>query len=145
MREQSDKEITEILFKDFWKNYPKKEGKKVAWDKFNRLDINTQRIVADHVKKRAKSDAKWIAGFTPMASTFFNQQRWHDEYEVADKISGRPRPNREVKQPTPCVKCRSDNITQRHFEICEKGMPYYDIKKGDEYYKFTGSGMIRVI
>ena len=145
MKEQSDKEITEILFKDFWKNYPKKEGKKVAWDKFNRLSIETQRVVADHVRERAKTDAKWVAGFTPMASTFFNQERWNDEYEVADKISGRARPKREARASTRCDNCRTDSTTQRHHDICEKGMAYYDIQKGNEYYKFTGEGMIRVI
>lgn len=30
-----------------------------------------------------------------------------------------------------CTKCRSYRITQRHHDICEKGMPYYDFVERD--------------
>jgi hypothetical protein len=145
MKEQSDKEITEILFKEFWKNYPKKEGKKVAWDKFNRLSIETQRVIVDHVRERAKTDAKWLGGYCPMASTFFNQERWFDEYEVIDTRTGKPRSKKQAVEAINCDHCKTDTRTQRHTDICESGIPYYDIKIGDDYYKFSGAGIIRVI
>jgi hypothetical protein len=144
MKEQSDKEITEILFTEFWKNYPKKEGKKVAWDKFNRLDIATQRTVVTHVKERSTTDAKWIGGYTPMAATFFNQERWHDEYEVADSRTGKSKAKKQAIEAVICDHCKTDTRTQRHADICGFGIPYFDIKIGDHYYKFADGTICKV-
>ena len=144
MTEQTDKEITEMLFAAFWKAFPKKEGKKPTWDKFCQRDIATQRLIVSHVQERATTDAKWLGGFCPMGTTFMNQERWNDEYEVADSRTGKSRSKKQSIEIIICKKCKTDTRTQHHADICEFGVPYYDVKIGNNYYVHTGAGPVMV-
>lgn len=125
---QDPKEITETLFKQFWKLYPNKVQKKTAWDKFNKLDIETQRTIVNHVKERIQTDAKWIDGFVPMPGTFFNQHRWEDEWEPKTETAIQGRVKRKAVEQVICPTCKSDTRAQRHHDICASNVPYWDFK-----------------
>lgn len=127
------KEITEALFKRWWKEYPNKQQKKSAWDKWCKLDHDTMQVIISHTQDRAKTDPKWIKGFVPMPVTFLNQQRWQDEWEPEQgkkKSTGKP-----AIEQTICKRCRGDTRSQRHVDICADNMPYWDFKKSNgEHY-----------
>jgi len=142
---KKQKAETEYRFKKFWLAYPRKEGKKTAWDKFNRLSPDVQHQVVELVVERADKDAKWLAGYVPMPATFFNQERWHDEYEVrADKK--RAAQHKAIEQII-CSVCKSDTRAQRHRDICIDGVPMFDVKSGKDHYRLNadGSGVTKVI
>lgn len=134
---QDAAELNELLFKEFWRLYPRKEGKKPCWDKWCKIDTETQRKIIEHVRERSTTDIKWLKGYAPMPATFFNQQRWDDEYEVdagggKTKIAGNEK--RQGKPQVICSKCRGDTRSQRHADICEAGVPYFDFKiKGEPF------------
>jgi len=135
---KKQKAETEYRFKKFWLAYPRKEGKKTAWDKFNRLSPDVQQQVVDHVGERADKDAKWLAGYVPMPATFFNQERWHDEYEVrADKK--RSAKHKAVEQII-CSVCKSDTRAQRHKDICIGGVPLFDVKINGAHFRLNADG-----
>lgn len=72
--EESDK----ISFVDFWNSYDKKIGSKekckTKWDK---LPLETQKVILDHVKKYVNStpDKKYRCN----PETYLNQNRWENE------------------------------------------------------------------
>jgi len=70
-----------MAFDVFWSLYPKKVDKKKSEIKWNKLSLETQKIIVDDLPKRIK-DRKWKAGFIPNATTYLNGERWNDEIEV---------------------------------------------------------------
>lgn len=74
---------TDETFDEFWAAYPRKDGKKVARQKWNRLKPDEEmrkKILADI--ERRKRSPEWLkenGQFIPMPSTYLNQQRWDDE------------------------------------------------------------------
>ena len=92
-------------FEDFWRVYPRKEGRAACLKKWEqkKLDPLSSLIVA-HVQKRAKEDKKWRDGFVPMPLTFLNQERWTDEYErISVKDPARaPTPQAPAIYPQGC-------------------------------------------
>jgi len=74
---------TDETFEEFWAAYPRKDGKKVARQKWNRLNPDEEmrkKILADI--ERRKRSPEWLkenGQFIPMPSTYLNQQRWEDE------------------------------------------------------------------
>jgi hypothetical protein len=74
---------TDETFEEFWAAYPRKDGKKVARQKWNRLKPDEEmrkKILADI--ERRKRSPEWLkenGQFIPMPSTYLNQQRWDDE------------------------------------------------------------------
>lgn len=70
-------------FDEFWKAYPRKDSKKVArqkWDKIRPDEETRKKILADI--ERRKRSTEWLKDngqFIPMPSTYLNQQRWDDE------------------------------------------------------------------
>ena len=132
----------EDYFSAFWSVYPNRQAKKGASEKFNKLDLDTQRKIVSHVKERATSDKKWLAGYCPMPTTFISQMRWDDEYEVvAGKTSA------TVKEGTRqiiCDYCRADTRGARHEDICINNTPYYDIVIKGELWKFAEGTMFQV-
>ncbi len=72
-------------FEEFWKAYPRKEGKQNAMKAFEKMCTNedTYKAIMDGLQKRVKLD--WSRRppeerkFIPFASTWINQSRWNDE------------------------------------------------------------------
>ena len=79
---QSSSEKFEVL----WKEYPRKEGKKKAFASYKRAlknGVTDEEIMEGLEKynqyiKKEKTDRKYIAH----GSTWFNENRWQDEYDV---------------------------------------------------------------
>ncbi|MGH8659848.1 MAG: helix-turn-helix domain-containing protein [Gammaproteobacteria bacterium] len=69
-------------FDQFWKRYPRKEGKKKALEVWTRKKLESREkatpIILD-VIKRASEHKPWIDGYIPHASTYLNGERWDDE------------------------------------------------------------------
>jgi hypothetical protein len=87
-RKQSNRSADELqrLFNDFWEVYPRKRGKGAAARAYeNALD----KIEPDELLKkvRAFADDPWRPNdFTPLATTWLNQERWDDEpYQKPDR------------------------------------------------------------
>lgn len=93
----SKEEHIELLFKEFWNAYPRKDDKKRAWAKFKaikNLDKVFPDIMADVENK--KKSAQWNENggkYIPMPSTYLNNERWNDEdtatrqNEIEDAVS----------------------------------------------------------
>jgi len=83
-----------INFEEFWKIYPNKVEKKKTEEKWERLPIETQKIIIADIPKRFKGE-KWSkenGKFIEMPTTYINGERWTDEIkEVKEKID----PNRK--------------------------------------------------
>src|SRR5699024_4700716 len=80
-----DKTLTD-RFESIWKDYPRKEGKKKAFASYKRALKNgvTDEEIMEGIEKynqyikKEKTDRKYIAH----GSTWFNENRWQDEYDV---------------------------------------------------------------
>ncbi len=87
-------------FAEWYEKYPKKKGKSQslkAWKRKN-LDGIADQIIADTVKR---VEVEWNdPQFIPMASTYINQERWHDEIET-------PKPDSEIVRNIPADKLLS--------------------------------------
>lgn len=76
---------TERRFNEFWALYPKKVGKKKAFESWKRSKIDKelhQKIIG--AVARAKATKQWSrenGRYIPNPATWLNQGRWDDEYE----------------------------------------------------------------
>lgn len=87
-REEGKNNTTANMFSDefelFWREYPNKKGKAVAWRKWKRDKLDRQsgeimRSLAEH-----KVSVDWIKDngqYIPHGSTWINQERWKDELD----------------------------------------------------------------
>lgn len=70
-------------FENFWKAYPRKEGKKAALRAWRKIKPDKATCVAMAAAlKRAKASPQWTKDsgqYIPMASTWLNGERWKDE------------------------------------------------------------------
>src|SRR5699024_6376442 len=81
-----DGQSTSETFEVLWKEYPRKEGKKKAFASYKRAlknGVTDEEIMEGLEKynqyiKKEKTDRKYIAH----GSTWFNENRWQDEYDV---------------------------------------------------------------
>src|SRR5699024_5250153 len=81
-----DGQSTSERFEVLWKEYPRKEGKKKAFASYKRAlknGVTDEEIMEGLEKynqyiKKEKTDRKYIAH----GSTWFNENRWQDEYDV---------------------------------------------------------------
>ena len=81
-----DGQSTSERFESIWKDYPRKEGKKKAFASYKRAlknGVTDEEIMEGLEKynqyiKKEKTDRKYIAH----GSTWFNENRWQDEYDV---------------------------------------------------------------
>ena len=81
-----DGQSTSERFENIWKDYPRKEGKKKAFASYKRAlnnGVTDEEIMEGLEKynqyiKKEKTDRKYIAH----GSTWFNENRWQDEYDV---------------------------------------------------------------
>lgn len=81
-----DKSIYSPSFEKFWLAYPKKEGKKKAFESWKHAKVDTGRlaVILEAIDKQKKSE-KWTTEngrFIPMPATWINQARWEDEVGV---------------------------------------------------------------
>ena len=98
----SKEENIELLFKEFWSSYPRKDDKKRAYAKFKAIK-NVEKVFPDimaDVEAKKLSDQWNEKGgkYIPMPSTYLNNERWNDEDTVTrqteienkcgDEISG---------------------------------------------------------
>lgn len=70
-----------LEFEEFWKEYPRKVGRKVAERKWARMNERERRDAISGVRLW-RDTVQWQASgglFIPYASTFLNQERWKDE------------------------------------------------------------------
>jgi len=87
-RRTSDRSADEIqtLFNDFWDAYPRKRGKGAAAKAYENA---LSKIEPDDLLKKVRTfaDDPWRPDdFTPLATTWLNQERWDDEpYRKRDK------------------------------------------------------------
>lgn len=82
----SKEEHIELLFKEFWSAYPRKDDKKRAWLKFKSIK-NLKEVFPDIMadvenKKKSEQWNKNGGQFIPMPSTYLNNERWNDEETV---------------------------------------------------------------
>ncbi|MDZ7789403.1 MAG: hypothetical protein U5L08_02695 [Xanthomonadales bacterium] len=82
-------------FDDFWKAYPRKEGKAQALKSWKRqkLDSIADEIIAD-VKARLEDPGQWKGKgkqYLPHGSTFVYQRRWEDEWSPSADPAALPR------------------------------------------------------
>ena len=79
-----DGQSTSERFEVLWKEYPKKQGKKKALTYYKRAVKNgvTDEVIMQGIedyKKYLEKNKSWLP---PMdGSRWFNEERWHDEYE----------------------------------------------------------------
>ena len=89
---KEEKEL-DILFNQFWQEYPKKVNKQTAYKSFIKLKVNDDllKTIISNIKERLKI-GEWKLSekqFIPNASTYLNQERWNDEIITpykADKV-----------------------------------------------------------
>jgi hypothetical protein len=76
-------------FNEWWKEYPKKVGKKTCKEiwKRRKLDTLADTIIAD-TQSRPKLCAKWRAGYIQNPTTYLNGDRWEDDYETNQRRLG---------------------------------------------------------
>jgi DNA-binding transcriptional ArsR family regulator len=76
-------------FERFWKVYPSKVGKRVAWKAFQKLHVDDSLLdtMMKAIEVQKHSD-KWKRGIIPNPSTWLNQGRWEDEQNTDSNVSG---------------------------------------------------------
>ena len=67
----------------FWKNYPRKEAKKVAWESWVKVGepesiIEKMRVILP-IQMESDQWTKNNGEFIPLPATYINQERWEDE------------------------------------------------------------------
>lgn len=78
------KDNDKIDFSLFWNLYPRKEEKKTAVTKWNKLPKETQEKIIKTLPHFLKGkDVK----FVPMPVTYFNNERWDDELSIEPVMS----------------------------------------------------------
>lgn len=99
-KERKGKEIKEkdhtdinILFEDVWKEYPNKRGSKPSALKSFKKALKEGTTI-EEIKKGIEQYTEYCNSsdwYSPAnGSTWFNQQRWNDDYSVKDKSSNKP-------------------------------------------------------
>ena len=69
-------------FNEFWKAYPKKSGKAIAWSKWKSMRLHRQHDAIMAGLAKHKTSVRWTRDdgrYIPDGSTFVNQRRWEDE------------------------------------------------------------------
>lgn len=72
-----------VLFKKFWKQYPKKKAKKPALKSFQKInpddELLSTMLAALETQKLTNDWTKEDGQFIPLPATWLNQARWEDE------------------------------------------------------------------
>ncbi|MHB9012404.1 MAG: phage replisome organizer N-terminal domain-containing protein [Ignavibacteriaceae bacterium] len=79
---EQDKTV-ELFFEKFWKAYPKKEDKKKAYIKFQKINPSPElfeKILSGlEIQKKSLQWQKNNGDFIPLPTTWLNGERWNDE------------------------------------------------------------------
>jgi hypothetical protein len=82
------------LFAEFWKAYPRREGKGKAREAFNQAVDNgaTPEVIVSAAARFARHciRVKTERGYMPHPTTWLNQERWEDEYDADPGTEGAP-------------------------------------------------------
>lgn len=76
--------MTPEHFNQFWQDYPRKENRKTAEQKFLKLPKSLFETIIKSVNQ-SKQSKNWRDGYIPHASTWINQERWTDEITMTNK------------------------------------------------------------
>lgn len=103
--------VIESRFDEFWREYPRDEGKKKAREAWARktLEPLADKIIAD-VKNRKLRHGQWLDGIIPHATTYINGERWNDAIDTARKPTYG---NRNHEKPG-ALSAVLDNIRRTH-------------------------------
>lgn len=79
---------TDVMFKIFWEEYPKKKSKGEALKSFKKIKPNEElfQIIISQLKlfKKTKEWKKDKGQFIPHPATWLNQKRWEDEIDESE-------------------------------------------------------------
>lgn len=73
---------SELDFTEFWKIYPKKESKKKAKQRWDRLTKSNKQKALEDLKDRFIDTKK---EFIPLPTSYINAERWNDELTTDEK------------------------------------------------------------
>lgn len=79
--EKTEKENIYPPFDDFWSLYPRKEGRKLAVRKWDRMTQKERESALAHLRSAPYADRD--RQFIPHASTYLNQERWAEAEDPA--------------------------------------------------------------
>lgn len=97
--ESKSTQVREMEFEQFWRCYPRKEGKQKAREAFRKVDVDVG-VLMDAVEQQKKSEQwrKNSGQFIPHASTWLNGRRWEDQMApAAGMTTGRKLDDDEVE------------------------------------------------
>ena len=95
LNSNNNQELVRSRFDKFWKLYPKKCGKKDAFNAFKSLDVNDDLlgVILDDIESKKKS-VQWFGSmkedngqFIPLPANYLRNERWADE--GVEKLSKR--------------------------------------------------------
>lgn len=76
-----------VNFDEFWMIYPRKVGKLTAKKSWEKLSAENKQkaleAIEQHKQFWEKKETEW--DYIPHASTWLNQERWHDELDFTPK------------------------------------------------------------
>lgn len=91
---------TSSFFDEFWKIYPRKSNKSAAQKKFNRFSAKKQKEIITLTRYFANDMQGRSEEYIPMATTYLNQERYHDyrqeHYKEKSEIS-QPKEGAEIE------------------------------------------------
>lgn len=79
-KERIDKNIYTSEFEDFWKAYPKKNGKKASMEQWKKLTTDDRSAIMVDIPLRHNSK-KWIGGYIKDPERYLKHRQWEDEIE----------------------------------------------------------------
>ena len=93
-------------FEEWWRTYPRKVGKRAAWDAYQEALTHTDSVSLLNAAKRYSVDPNREQQFTPHPTTWLRQGRWDDD----------PLPQKSTQQQTGGQR-RMDNYADIHQRI----------------------------
>lgn len=82
-KKENIKEKKELAFEEFWREYPKKQGKKDAQKAFSKLKLDKELFekIMQAIKTQ-KNNSDWVkenGKYIPLPATWIRGERWEDE------------------------------------------------------------------
>lgn len=103
-------------FDEFWQIYPNRKGKGAATKKYEKIDIDTHKIILLAIEAQKKyrmaaaKTGEWMAPWC-MPVTFLSQQRWLDEIPSHAELKEKAEAKKcHCGEPLPCARHFYDGI-----------------------------------